>query len=53
VHGNIMHAHIIHGLVMDAYAVRAHTVHRMLYVRINSDMPTAAIGPKPVYQHAN
>ncbi len=34
--------------------MHTHAVHCMLYIRINSDMPTVATAPKPVQQwHAN
>jgi hypothetical protein len=49
-HAHVMHAHIIYGHVMYAHAVHAHAVHSRFYVIINSDMPTAAILPKPVFR---
>jgi hypothetical protein len=45
-----MHAHIIYGHVIYIHAVHAHTVHSRFYVRINSDIPTAAIVPEPVFR---
>jgi hypothetical protein len=42
-HGHVMHAHIMHG-----HAIHANDVNCKVHVRINSDLPTVPIGPKPV-----
>jgi hypothetical protein len=53
VHVHVVHVHAVHVLAthahfMDGLVMHADTVHSMLYIRINSDMPTVAIGPKLV-----
>jgi hypothetical protein len=42
-HVDIMHIH-----VMQAHVMHADDMYCILYVRINSDMPTVTIGPKLV-----
>jgi hypothetical protein len=54
-HGHIMHGHVMHGHVMHAHIMLGHAIHAndvncMVHVRINSDLPTVPIGPKPVEQ---
>ncbi len=41
-HGYVMHAHVMRAYIMHDYVMHAHAVHCLLYVRINSDMPTVA-----------
>jgi hypothetical protein len=57
VHVMLAHAayvHAVHAHVMNAHFMHTFAVHCMLCIRINSDMLTVAIGPKPVLQrHAN
>jgi hypothetical protein len=42
------HTYTVHVYVMHAHVMAAHAVHCMPYGRINSDMPTVAVEPKPV-----
>jgi hypothetical protein len=46
--GHVMHGHVMHAHIMHDHVMHAQAVHCKLYIRINSDMPTVAIGPKPV-----
>ncbi len=45
-HGHVMHGHIMHTHVMQAHIMHANAVHYVLYIRINSDMPTVAKSAK-------
>jgi hypothetical protein len=45
VHAAQVHAEHVH--VMHDHVMRAHPINCMLYIRINNDKPTVAIGPKP------
>ncbi len=47
-HIHALHVHPVHALAAHAHAILTNVVQCMLYVRINSDMPTVALGPKPV-----
>ncbi len=42
-YGHLMHRHVMHTHIMHDHVIHAHAVHCILYVRINSDMPTVAI----------
>ncbi len=42
--------HVMHTHVMHAHVVHTHALHYMFYVRIKSNVPTVALGPKPVSQ---
>jgi hypothetical protein len=57
VHGYVMHGHVMQATsrkprhashIMNGHVMHTNAVHWMLYVRINSDMPTVTIGQKPV-----
>ncbi len=57
VHAGEVHSYVMHGHAMQAtsckpphasHVMHTNAVHWMLYERINSDMPTVAIGKKPV-----
>ncbi len=53
-HTHAVHAHIIHGPVMHVHAMHANALHCMLCQELTANMPSVAIGSKPVYQrHAN
>ncbi len=45
VHAYVTHAHVKHVHVMQGHVRHAHAI-CVLYIRINSDMPTVAMGPK-------
>ncbi len=45
-HGHVMHTHVMHDHIMHDHIMHANALHCMLYVRINSDMPTVAKRPK-------
>ncbi len=49
VYSHDMNGHVLQAHIMHAHVMHAHAMHCMLYVRINSDMPTIAIGLKPVF----
>jgi hypothetical protein len=43
-HAHTAHTHAAHTYVMHANTEHTHAVHWMFCVRINSDMPTVAVG---------
>ncbi len=49
VHTHDAHAHDMHGHIMHAHVMDAHAMHSTLYDWMSSDMPAAAIVPKPVF----
>jgi hypothetical protein len=49
VHSHAAHVHAAHAPIKHAHVMHAHIVPNTLYVRINSDTPTGAVLPKPVF----
>jgi hypothetical protein len=48
VHAHTAHAPIVHAHVMHTHPVNTYAMQCLFYARINSDMPTVAIGPNLV-----